>query len=188
MGDVLTKFGLEKHTALYRQKGQLRTYFLKNTESQNYILNFLNDNKKQEDQNVGQDQASAVKDNSYPENTEEILRQGFENAINPGPRADNDPCTDRANRDLLQDCEEESDCDLPTPPYVPLQQLGVSEQGQTERNRWNLETWDRQRLSEYIKEHAIQSSNCNTTHQKLSLDTYSKVSWQILTPTNWVMS
>ena len=64
--------------------------------------------------------------NVYNTNIEDQvpLNQGIGNADSPGPDGDTVPCADPNNHD--QAGQEESDMDLPTPPYVPLQQHGTS--------------------------------------------------------------
>ena len=72
---LLLKYNLSKHRAIYRQKGQLRSYFLKNTNCQNEILNFLEKNKKQTEPAFAE---PAYANDFLPPNLEEILQKKAE--------------------------------------------------------------------------------------------------------------
>ena len=73
--DLLCKYGMKKHTAIARQQGQIRAFFMKNKNNQIDILNFLENNKKQPEQNISHNPQPSHQNDFFPENFEEIKRK-----------------------------------------------------------------------------------------------------------------
>ena len=161
---ILKKFGVTPQSTLVRRRDQLKK-LLNNQYSAKHqeILESLKNEYKGIVYN-------STEDIFYNTNNEDevCLNHGLGNAESAGPDGDSVACTD-PNR-LDQACQDESDTELPTPPYVPLQQHGasrpnntnVSNHVQTDGNKWNMQAWDRDFLKKYIDQHHIKTSSHNT--------------------------
>ena len=75
LNDLLCKYRIKKQSAFARQVGQIRAFFMKNKNNQIDILNFLENNKKQPEQNISHNPQPSHQNDFFPENFEEIKRK-----------------------------------------------------------------------------------------------------------------